>query len=131
MILLDTHASVWALGDNPALRSSARRMIEAASVVYVSAISFFEIGQKARLGKWPEMVPYVESLPSLLARQGGTSVPITAQIASRATCLAWEHRDPFDRILAATALELDVVIVSADRAFDGFEAAGKRISRVW
>ncbi len=41
-----------------------------AETILVSAISFFEIAQKARLGKWPEMEPYVDRLPELLARVG-------------------------------------------------------------
>lgn len=50
-VLLDTHTWVWALRDEPSLSGTARAAIEDATIVYVSAISFFEIGQKARLGK--------------------------------------------------------------------------------
>jgi hypothetical protein len=46
--------------------------MNAADSVLVSPITFFEIAQKVRLGKWPEMEPFVSQLPALLDRQGGS-----------------------------------------------------------
>lgn len=91
----------------------------------VSPISFFEIGQKVRLGKWPEMMPFVADLVALLERQGGVSAGLDQGICLRAAIMAWPHRDPFDRLLAATAERYAVPIISADRVFDGV------VTRVW
>ena len=91
----------------------------------VSPISFFEIGQKVRLGKWPQMEPFVDRLPALLETQGGRIAELEAIICLTAGTMAWAHRDPFDRLLAATALRRDVPIISADAVFDGV------IARVW
>lgn len=77
------------------------------------------------------MLPYVGGLPSLLDQQGGTAVPVSSRIAATAAGLAWEHRDPFDRMIAATALELGVPLVSADRAFDTLAGAGGEVARIW
>lgn len=124
-VLLDTHAWAWSLTADPRLTAEAQAIMTAAPVVYVSPISFFEIGQKVRLGKWPEMAPWVEKLPDLLEEQGGQLATFTARIALGASMADWPHRDPVDRILAATARHLDVPLVSADLVFDG------EVERVW
>ena len=99
-------------------------MMEAQTIL-VSAISFFEIAQKVRLGKWPEMAPYVDQLPALLASQRGVAASLEAEDCLMAGALEWPHRDPFDRFLAASALRRRLAIVSADPVFDGV------LRRVW
>ena len=99
-------------------------MVEAQTIL-VSAISFFEIAQKARLGKWPEMAPYVERLPALLASQRGVAASVEAADCLMAGTMEWPHRDPFDRFLAASALRRRIPIVSADPVFDAV------LTRVW
>ncbi len=125
VVLLDTHAWAWSLTADARLRPSAASAIEAADTVMVSAISFFEIAQKVRLGKWPQMEPYIDQLPARLEAQGGVQAGLDAAICLAAGTMAWAHRDPFDRILAATAQRLSCPIVSADAVFDGF------VQRVW
>ncbi|RJF87518.1 type II toxin-antitoxin system VapC family toxin [Oleomonas cavernae] len=124
-LLLDTHAWAWSLTGDARLSVKARDSLQRAQSVLVSPISFFEIGQKVRLGKWPEMAPFVSRLPALLEEQGGSSASLDPTMCLQAAMLAWDRRDPFDRLLAATALHLDVPIVSADVVFDGL------VQRVW
>lgn len=126
-LLLDTHTWVWSLTGDRHLSDAATKVIRQADSVWVSPISFFEIGQKVRIGKWPEMEPYIDDLPRLLQEQGGRVAQMTPDIALRASVMAWEHRDPFDRILAVTALIDRMPIVSADEIFDTLP----EISRVW
>jgi len=76
----DTHAWVWALTGDARLSAPAQATIAEAEAVRVSPISFFEIGQKVRIGKWPEMEPHVRDLPAALKRQGGLTAPMTAEI---------------------------------------------------
>lgn len=116
-VLLDTHAWVWSFADDSLLSPAARQAITAADAVHVSPISFFEIGQKVRLGKWPEMVPFVPRLPSLLTEQGGLTAPLTAEICLAASLDDWPHRDPFDRMIAATAEALGMTLISRDAVF--------------
>ena len=54
-LLPDTHIWAWTLTDDRRISDRARRAIAEASTIIVSAISFHEIAQKVRLGKWPEM----------------------------------------------------------------------------
>lgn len=73
-VLLDTHAWVWSMTADPRLSSGATATIEQAETVSISAISLFEIGQKVRLGKWPEMEPFLNRLIGLAEEQGGATV---------------------------------------------------------
>lgn len=126
-LLLDTHAWVWSFAEEALLSKDARDAIVAADAVYVSLISFFEIGQKVRTGKWPAMEPHVDRLAEVLRDQGGTVAPLTPAICLAASLRAWAHRDPFDRLLAATAESLGVPLISKDPAFDGVAS----VQRVW
>jgi PIN domain nuclease of toxin-antitoxin system len=124
-VLLDTHVFVWGQLAPDRLTAGAKNAIEEADAVWVSAISFFEIAQKARLGKWPQVVGVANSLPALHETQGGRIAPLDAEICVSAGSLSWPHRDPFDRLIAATALRRRISLVSADAAFDDV------LQRIW
>lgn len=124
-VLLDTHAWAWSLTGDGRLSAKAREAIEQTQAVLVSPITFFEIGQKVRLGKWPEMEPFLNRLTSLLEEQGGGVAELDPTICLQAATMPWPHRDPFDRLLAATALHNSLPLVSADIVFDGI------VSRLW
>ncbi|MCJ2141090.1 type II toxin-antitoxin system VapC family toxin [Methylobacterium sp. E-066] len=124
-VLLDTHSWAWSLTADPRLSAGARSAIAAARAVTVSPVSFFEIAQKVRVGKWPEMATYVDRLVALLNQQGGQAAPLEPAICLSAGLMRWSHRDPFDRLLAATALYYGYPLVSADIAFDG------TVPRIW
>ena len=93
--------------------------------MFVSPITFFEIAQKVRVGKWPEMVTFIDQLPSLLQSQGGMVAAFGPSICLEAGMMDWTHRDPFDRLLAATARQSNHRFISADTVFDGI------VTRVW
>ena len=124
-VLLDTHAWAWSLGGDARLSRQALAAMDQADTVLVSPISFFEIAQKVRLGKWPEMVPFVDRLPGLLEDQGGVVASFGSAVCLMAGMMDWAHRDPFDRLIAATARQEAVSLVSADVVFDGI------VPRVW
>lgn len=116
-VLLDTHAWVWSFAEPERLSRAARDAIDRAATVYVSPISFFEIGQKVRIGKWPAMAPHAPRLPDLLAAQGGVAAPMSPEICLAAALSDWAHRDPFDRLIAATAERLPAPLVTCDPVF--------------
>ena len=84
----------------------------------VSAISLYEIGLKVRLGKWPEMAAHVESLEECAKSDGYDLIPLTAAACLDASMLDWDHRDPFDRMIAAVARHETLPVISSDQAFD-------------
>lgn len=124
-VLLDTHAWAWTLAGDERLSRPALAAIAGADTVLVSPITFFEIAQKVRLGKWPEMTPFVAGLTGLLRDQGGTVAALDPDICTEAGLMPWAHRDPFDRLLAATAMRRNLPLISADTVFDGI------VRRVW
>jgi PIN domain nuclease of toxin-antitoxin system len=124
-LLLDTHVWAWSLTDDQRISDRARTQMATADSILVSAITFFEIAQKTRLGKWPEMAPHVDRLLDLVMSQRATSIPLAPADCLMAGTLAWPHRDPFDRFLAATAIRRRIPIVSGDPVFDGL------VERIW
>jgi PIN domain nuclease of toxin-antitoxin system len=70
----------------------------------VSAISFLEIAQKVRTGKWPEMTSYVGRLLPLAESQHAHVISLEPEDCLMAGTIEWPHRDPFDRFLGASAL---------------------------
>ena len=127
MELLDTHVWAWSLIGDPFVSAIARKRMDEAETLILSSVSFYEISHKVRLGKWPQMAPHATRLVSLAQQQSLFIAPVTAELALLAGLLDWSHRDPFDRMLAATALEYDLDLISADMAFD--EVSGLR--RIW
>ena len=103
--------------DAPDLPYPAREAIQAADAVFVSPISIYEIGQKVRVGKWPAMAPHLEGLQALLRERGGLTAPLTLEICLAASMMDWPHRDPFDRLIAATAEALGLSLVTKDAVF--------------
>lgn len=130
-VLLDTHAWAWSLTADPRLSPAATAAIGQAGTVCISAISLFEIGQKVRLGKWPEMAPFLDRLTGLAAEQGGQMLDLSPQASLLAATLDWSHRDPFDRIIVATAISKGLTLVSADAIFDTLPDTQKWPGRLW
>lgn len=125
-LLLDTGAFAMALTDDPRLPDAVRARIESADRVALSVISFYEIGQKVRLGKWPEMAPFAGGLLEQALADGFDPIPLSPSAALSAALTPWAHRDPFDRMIAAVAQAEDLPLVSPDAAFD---AMG--VQRIW
>jgi PIN domain nuclease of toxin-antitoxin system len=130
-ILLDTHAWAWSMTADSRLSATAISAMEQAETVSISAISLFEIGQKVRLGKWPEMGPFLDRLIPLAEDQGGRLVEVSSEASLLAATLAWDHRDPFDRIIAATAITRGMVLISTDSAFRTLVEMPKWPGLVW
>jgi PIN domain nuclease of toxin-antitoxin system len=122
-LLLDTHALLWWLAGDRRLSAPARRAIENdENAVFVSAASAWEISTKHRLGKL-DAAAIAGRLGALLTSQGFESLDMTVNHAERAGALPGEHRDPFDRMLAAQAQAENLTLVSNDAAFDGYGVA--------
>ncbi len=117
ILLLDTHALAWWWANDPLLSGGARaRIAHPASRVLVSAASAWEIGIKHAAGRWPEAPRMLDRWDALLAADRFEPLPINATHAMRAACLAWAHKDPFDRVLAAQAMLEGARLITADPA---------------
>ena len=126
-LLIDTHALLWWLNDEPSLSPAARKaMAESSNVLLVSAASAWEIATKVRLGKLPTAEELAADFQGFMLREGFTILDITADHAIRAGLLPGPHKDPFDRMLISQAQAESVPIVTNERVF---EAYGVR--RIW
>lgn len=115
ILLLDAHAVLWWLGDDPTLTPQARSAIaDPSNDVLVSAASIWEIEIKRALGKVVAPAGLVDAVDDA----GFAVLPITGPDAERAGSLPPHHRDPFDRMLVVQAERLGALVVSRDRAFD-------------
>lgn len=121
-LLLDTHVFMWWIEPTtPLPQTWVDAIVNDANSVYVSAVVAWEIETKKRSGTLVfghDVVLTTEALEF-------ETIAITMEHAAIAGALQWEHRDPFDRILAAQAIAADLTLVTADTALKS--APGVRV----
>ena len=126
-LLLDTHALLWWLADDPALSARARQIISwQANTILVSVASAWEIAMKVRLGKLGGAEELVSELVSRLAVEKFQQLNMTSDHAIRAGLLVGPHKDPFDRMLVAQSQAENLPLISGDEIFDSY-----RVRRIW
>jgi PIN domain nuclease of toxin-antitoxin system len=115
MLLLDAHALVWLASDQEQLTSRGKTSIrEAAGRLFISAISSLEIAILVKRGRLELPLPPERFVGECLRRHGITEIPLDSAIAMAAASLPDIHNDPFDRILAATAIIHRLDLLSKD-----------------
>jgi len=113
-LLLDAHALLWWLADDPSLDRNTRDLIaDPTNEVIVSAATVWEIAIKRAIGK----LSAPDGLSAVLERSGFIEAPVTAADAERAGAVEAIHRGPFDRMLVAQAVRLRAVVVTRDPVF--------------
>ena len=123
-LLADTHVLLWSATDPAKLNQQARAAIEDGSNdIRVSTVSVWEIAIKQSLGKLDLPRPAEQWLPDVLRRTGFEVADVTVSAALRVRGMAWHHRDPFDRLLIAHALEEGYTIVTRDNVFEAYGVA--------
>ena len=126
-LLLDTHTLLWFLADDTKLSSIAKKVIEdPANERWLSPISLLEIAIKVRTGRLPLPAPFGVMFPADLLVADIHLLPVEAHHLEPMTILPLHHRDPFDRVLAATALAEGLTLISVDPAFDAYG-----LTRMW
>lgn len=125
--LLDTHALLWWVSDDPALSKTAKRVIsETGNDLVVSAASAWEITTKVRLGKLPTASDLAADFTGHLQRERFQLLPISGEHGIRAGLLPGPHKDPFDRMLIAQAQAENMPIISNEASFDSYG-----VRRIW
>ncbi|KAA0693375.1 type II toxin-antitoxin system VapC family toxin [Neorhizobium sp. P12A] len=115
-VLLDSHAVYWWTIGSDRLSATARSLIEdKGNIVLVSAVTFYELDNKMRLKKL-DLKP--QEMRAAVADSGLQTLAITDLHAELAAEFDWEHRDPWDRILAAQTRLEHCALVSTDVVFD-------------
>ncbi len=124
-MLLDTHALLWFLNKDSRLPETTKTQIEEAESVFVSMASLWEISIKVNIGKLTLMTPF-ETIRLNMINLGIEELPISFEDAITYLSIPLHHRDPFDRILVAQAMNHSLILISRDVAFDSYA-----IQRVW
>ena len=120
-VLLDTHALLWWVLEDPRMSPAAAQVLkETETEILVSAVSGHEIATKHRLGKLAVPGRLAEHLDQMVRENGRLTLPLSMRHAQLAGRLQGIHKDPFDRMLAAQALIEDVPLVTNDPAFAAF-----------
>lgn len=117
-LLLDTHVFVWAADrrDHARLSGHAREAIQdGRNEILISAASAWEIATKHRLGRLASGGHIVADWAGALAELRASDVAVTSEHGLLAGGFAAEHRDPFDRMLAAQAIIEGARLVTTDR----------------
>ena len=126
-LLLDTHALLWWLAEDPSLPASARKAIaHKNNTVMVSAASAWEIATKVRLGRLDAAADLTGDFVAYLAHEQFEGLPISVAHGIRAGSLPGTHKDPFDRMLIAQAQAENLTIVSNESIFDAYG-----VRRIW
>lgn len=116
--LLDTHALLWWLLDEPERSIHAREVIaNPDNRIFFSSVSAWEISHKHQLGKLPEAEGAVRNLSRFLYQSGLDFLPISLDHALEAGRLPGPHHDPFDRILIAQSRIDSLSIITLDPVF--------------
>lgn len=128
LILLDTHVWIWRHLAPSKLSRAARREIEAKAPIGIPAIACLELSVLVNRGLLKLDRPTLEWIEDALAERDTELVPISPAIAVRAAGLGGTSvTDPADRLIAATAIELDATLITKDQRLLDYAA----IRSVW
>lgn len=118
--LLDTQYLIWFEDNNANIPlSKLDIIIDASNTIYFSQISLFEIAIKQQIGKLPHFQASIQEVYEEAVKQHFIFIPIENRhiINYRNIPLFANHRDPFDRLLIATAFTGDLTVITSDSNF--------------
>ena len=127
MIVLDTHAWIWWASAPAKLGRRGRAAIEAAERIGIPAVCCFEVAAAVARGRITLDRAPLDWLEQALALPRVELVPLTPAVAVKATQLGAFHGDPADRLIVATAILDEAIIVSKDRTIRAYEA----VTTIW
>ena len=119
-MILDTCALLWLAGGDRKLSRSARKEINEAAAVYVSAISGFEIAMKVAKGKLKLPSPPQEWFEKVVEHHGLALLPLDLDACVAAAQLPSIHNDPCDRFIIAAAKLHGLTVVTTDEQFEKY-----------
>ncbi|HVV99902.1 MAG TPA: type II toxin-antitoxin system VapC family toxin [Planctomycetaceae bacterium] len=126
-LLLDTHAFLWFLLDDPQLSMKGEALIgDSTNDILVSPATLWEIAIKISIGKYSLPEPFATFMERELAINGFEILHISVRHTELVSSLPFHHKDPFDRMLVAQSMGEQVPILSVDDALDDYG-----IDRLW
>jgi PIN domain nuclease of toxin-antitoxin system len=126
-LLLDTHAFLWFILDDPQLSVKADALIsDPNNEIEISPASYWEIAIKVSIGKYSLPEPYEVFINREIATNDFRILHIVPKHTAVVSMMPFHHKDPFDRLLVAQAKVEGLAIISADAALDAYG-----ITRLW
>jgi PIN domain nuclease of toxin-antitoxin system len=126
-LLLDTQAALWWMNADRRLSTRARAAVsDLANERFLSIAAGWEMAIKSSIGKLRLPMPIARFLSEHLPVNQMTLLAIAIDDLGRVETLPFHHRDPFDRLMAAQALERGLAVVSADAMFERYG-----LHRIW
>jgi PIN domain nuclease of toxin-antitoxin system len=126
-LLLDTHAFLWFVLNDPLLSATALSLIaDPSNEILVSPASYWEISIKISIGKYALNEPVDHFFAREITTNQFDILSIQPHHVAPLTSLPFHHRDPFDRLLIAQAMVERIPLVSADAVFDSYP-----VQRFW
>lgn len=120
MLLLDTHLILWAAFEPERLSAKATKQLNSRETpLLFSLASLWEVAIKTSLGR-ADFVVDVTVLRQALLAAGFEEMPIQTHHLARLAKLPWVHRDPFDRLLVAQAIEERITLLTADATLKAY-----------
>jgi len=120
-LLLDTHTAIWFVTDSKKLPKSVKKHIEnVENQCFVSIATLWEMGIKYSLGKL-KLKAELNKIFELFLDSGLIILPITPDHILTNTTLAFQHRDPFDRLIISQAKREGYTIISKDLEFEKYD----------
>ncbi|MEY4485384.1 MAG: hypothetical protein RL693_2836 [Verrucomicrobiota bacterium] len=113
-LLLDTHAALWLVSAPEKMSAPALKAFRTSGEVFLSIASLWELANKIAIGKLELSSGWSQRLPDALAKDGVRLLGVTPEDCNRLSTLPMHHRDPFDRMMVAQALQRDLALVSVD-----------------
>jgi PIN domain nuclease of toxin-antitoxin system len=125
-IVLDTNVFLFFINNDPVLSDTARERLESNVDLLISVASLWEIAIKISIGRLELPSSFKEFIPAQLAHNEIEIIPIALSHLAAVEQLPLNHKDPFDRLIIAQALVLNLPVASSDKAFDSYG-----IERIW
>jgi PIN domain nuclease of toxin-antitoxin system len=126
-LLLDTHAFLWFILDDPRLSAKADALIsDSNNEIEISPAAYWEIAIKISIGKYSLPEPYEVFVEREITANDFRILHIEPRHAAVASALPFHHRDPFDRLIVAQAMAERISVISVDTALDAYN-----ITRLW
>ncbi|NJR19991.1 MAG: type II toxin-antitoxin system VapC family toxin [Calothrix sp. CSU_2_0] len=121
IIVLDTHIWIWFINQEfERFPAHWREIIETAEIVGISPVSCYEVALAQQRGRLELPCAVNDWLKDALEPSGITLLPITIEISCKAVNLSPVHKDPFDRLIIATALVYQAKLASIDGLFSQY-----------
>ena len=116
-LLIDTCALLWLASSPDRISPDVRRRIAESDIRYVSSMTYWEIIFKCRIGKLKLGLDPIVWLERVEKKFGLTAISVSHEAMITAASLSLHHRDPADRFIIATALKMQLPVVTSDDNF--------------